>query len=254
MPLFGCLPLGCVAEINGMIHVGWENRMFQLKEGAWKGEKHRLGFLIGSVFECEGKGYVMEGGGVIGGQCKRIHEWKSETRDLELLTEIPHEYQFYNRSAIGHNGSIYLVGGKWGSDRVDCFDINKGEWEPIKKMKNGRCWCSLAVIDDKMFVGGGKGAGNSVECFLMKEQKWIDINPTTKYKCQLSSWNGKLVATGGFESSDCVELYDELSGDWLPLPSMNEGRHLHGACETKDNQLVVVGGWGAKNSLECLKL
>ena len=243
-----------MAEINGMIHVGWENRMFQLKEGAWKGEKHDLGFLIGSVFECEGKGYVMEGGGDTVDECKRIYEWKSETRDLELLTEIPHEYQLINRSAIGHNGSIYLVGGKWGSDRVDCFDINKREWEPIKKMKNERIWCSLAVIDDKMFVGGGLWAENSVECFLMKEQKWIDINPTTKYLCQLSSLNGKLVATGGGGCSNCVELYDELSGDWLPLPSMSEGRFDHGACETKDNQLVVVGGEGALNSLECLKL
>ena len=250
-----CFPFGCVAEINGMIHVGFSNRMFQLKEGAWKGEKHDLGFNIGSVFECEGKGYVMEGSGFFGEQCKRIYEWKSETRDLELLTEIPHEYQLDHRSAIGHNGNIYLVGGGWKrSDRVDCFDINKGEWKPIKKMKNERSWCSLAVIDDKMFVGGGAGAGNSVECFLMKEQKWIDINPTTNYECQLSSLNGKLVATGGEDESNCVELYDELSGDWLPLPSMNEGRFRHGACETKDNQLVVVGGWSAENSLECLKL
>ena len=251
MPIHYCLPFGCVAEINGMIHVGWLNRMFQLKEGAWKGEKHDLGIRIGSVFKCEGKGHVMEGGGYTGEQCKRIYEWKSETRDLELLTEIPHEYQLDHRSAIGHNGNIYLVGG-W-SDRVDCFDINKEEWEPIKKMKNKRWWCSLAVIDDKMFVGG-RGARNSVECFLMKEQKWIDINPTTEYLCQLSSLNGKLVATGGLRKSNCVELYDELSGDWLPLPSMNERRCYHGACETKDNQLVVVGGAGAKNSLECLKL
>ena len=253
MPI-NCLPFGCVAEINGMIHVGWNDRMIQLKEGAWKGEKHDLGFVIGSVFECEGKGYVMEGGGYTGEQCKRIYEWKSETRDLELLTEIPHEYQLYGRSAIGHNGNIYLVGGDPWSDQVDCFDINKGEWEPIKKMKNKRLYCSLAVIDDKMFVGGGVGARKSVECFLMKEQKWIDINPTTNYTCQLSSWNGKLVATGGFGYSNCVELYDELSGDWLPLPSMNEGRESHGACKTKDNKLVVVGGSGAENSLECLKL
>ena len=254
MPIDSCLPFGCVAEINGMIHVGSLDRMFQLKEGAWKGEKHSLGFRIGSVFECEGKGYVMEGGGLFQGECKRIYEWKSETRDLELLTEIPLEYQLNDRSAIGHNGNIYLVGGGWGSDRVDCFDINKEEWERIKKMKNERDWCSLAVIDDKMFVGGGLGAGHSVECFLMKEQKWIDINPTTKEWCQLSSLNGKLVATGGGGCSNCVELYDELSGDWLPLPSMNEGRRSHGACETKDNQLFVVGGRGAKNSLECLKL
>ncbi|XP_065840205.1 uncharacterized protein [Oscarella lobularis] len=60
-----CLPNGCVAEINGMIHVGWYNRMFQLKEGAWKGEKHHLG-----------KGYVMEGGGFIGGNAREFMNGK----------------------------------------------------------------------------------------------------------------------------------------------------------------------------------
>ena len=252
-PIVYCHPYGRVAEINGMLHVGWGDRMFQFKKGAWEGEEHHLpGISIRSVFECEGKGYVMDINEEY--RCKSIYEWESETRNLELLTKIPAEYQFNSRSAIGHNGNIYLVGGgKW-SDQVDCFDINKGEWEPIKKMKNKRYRCSLAVIDDKMFVGGGLGAKNSVECFTMEKQEWIDIKPTTKEVCQLSSWNGKLVATGGRGESNCVEMYDELSGNWLPLPSMNEGRYGHGACTTKDNHLIVVGGSGALNSVECLKM
>ena len=108
-------------------------------------------------------------------------------------------------------------------------------------MKNKRCLCSLAVSDDKMFVGGGGRTGNSVECFSMEKQGWIDIKPTTMKSCQLSSWNGKLVATGGWRGSNCAEMYDELSGDWLPLPSMNQERVFHGACTTKDNQLIAVG-------------
>ena len=255
MPIDYCQPYGRVAEINGMLHVGWLDRMFQFKKGAWEGEEHHLPGIkrIGSVFECEGKGYVMDINDSY--RCSSIYEWKSETRNLELLTKIPDEYQLEGRSAIGHNGIIYLVGGEE-SDRVDCFDINKGEWEPLKKMKNKRFACSLAVIDDKMFVGGGGGAGNSVECFSMEKQGSIDIKPTTKELCQLSSWNGKLVATGGWErgESNCVEMYDEFSGDWLPLPSMNQGRLSHGACTTKDNQLIVVGGLGAGNSVECLKM
>ncbi|XP_065846127.1 uncharacterized protein [Oscarella lobularis] len=256
MPI-NCSPYGSVAEIDGMLHVGSEDRMFQFKKGAWEGEKHHLPgiYKIWSVFECEGKGYVVDMNDR--SRCSSIYEWKSETKNLELLTKIPDEYQLYGRSAIGHNGNIYLVGGGWGGrDRVDCFDINKGEWEPIKKMKNERWACSLAVIDDKMFVGGGAKAGNSVECFSMEKLGWIDIKPTTKEVCQLSSWNEKLVATGGWDMgySNCVEMYDELSGDWLPLPSMNKGRYLHGACTTKDNQLIVVGGEGALNSVECLKM
>ena len=258
MPFDCWAPSGRVAEINGMLHVGMINGMFQFKKGAWEGEEHHLRYhFIKSVFECEGKGYVMMNEEC---QCGSVFEWKSETRHLELLTIIPDEYRLERRSAIGHNGNIYLVGGekKWeNSDQVVCFDINKGEWEPLKKMKNKRFACSLAVIDDKMFVGGGLGAWKLVECFSMEKQKWIDIKRTTVELCQFSSWNGKLVATGGLdgEYSKCVEMYDELSGVWLPLPSMNKGRYDHGACTTKDNQLIVVGGdRGRESSVECLKM
>ena len=248
-----CWPFGRVAEINGMLHVGYGDRMFQFKKGAWEAEEHHLPGIYRtlSVFECEGKGYVMDINDR--DKCSSIYKWKSETRDLELLTKVPDAYQIFGRSAIGHNGNIYLVGGKW-SGRVDCFDTKKGKWKPIKKMKNIRDSCSLAVIDDKMFVGGGYGAGNSVKFFTIEKQEWIDIKPTTKMLCQLSSCNGKLVATGGREESNCVEIYDELSGDWLPLPSMNKGRDAHGACTKRDNQLIVVGGWGAGSSIECLKM
>ena len=252
MPLTYCRPYGRLADINGIMHVGVWDKMYQLKEGVWKGKDHNLGVDIWSVLECEGKGYVIDRDGWY--SCKNIYEWKSEESNLELLAKIGDQYQLNYRSAIGYNRKIYLVGGEKSDGRVDCFDINTREWKPVKKMKNERFECSLAVIDDKMFVGGGYGAGNSVECFLIKEEKWIDIKSTTKEECQLSSWNRKLVATGGENGSNCVELYDEWSGEWLPLPSMNQGRVLHGACETKDNQLVVVGGWNAKNSVEYLKL
>ena len=248
IPIDHCWPYGRVAEINGILHVGWVDRMLQLKEGAWKGQNHHLDIWIMSIFECEGQGYVIHGNGV---QFKSIYKWESEARQLELLTEIPDEYLLDARSAIGHNGKIYLAGGVK-SDRVDCFDIKKGEWKPIKKMKNQREWCSLTVIDNKIFVGGGGGGGGkSVEYFLIEEKKWIDIEPTTNEHCQLSSLNGKLIATGGWEGSskgsERVELYDESSGSWLPLPPMNNGRDGHGACTTKDNELIVLGGRPSRN-------
>ncbi|XP_065844289.1 uncharacterized protein [Oscarella lobularis] len=41
MPI-GSWPCGRVAEINGMLHVGCGDRMFQFKKGAWEGEEHHL--------------------------------------------------------------------------------------------------------------------------------------------------------------------------------------------------------------------
>ena len=86
---------------------------------------------IGSVFECDEKGYVIDGGDYYGKPCKRIYEWNSENRELELLTKIPKEGRLVLRSALGHNGNIYLVGGGlWDCEgytvhrthRVDCFN------------------------------------------------------------------------------------------------------------------------------------
>ena len=155
LPIDCCYPCGRVTEINGILHVGWEDRMLQFKKGAWEGEKHHLPGIqiIWSVFECEGKGYVINMNDTY--RCTSIYEWKSETSDLDLISKIPDKYQLDFRSSIGRNGNIYLVGGR-GSDRVDCFHINNGKWETIKKMKNKRHECSLAVTDDKIFVGGGR--------------------------------------------------------------------------------------------------
>ena len=134
------------------------------------------------------------------------------------------------------------------------INISKREWEPLEETKRCHGACSSAVIDDKIFIGGGLSADKSIECFLMERQKWIFIKSNPMFDCQWSSWNGKLIATGGQEESDCVDLYDELSAEWLPLPSMNIAREEHGVCETKDNELIVVGGVGALYSVECLKL
>ncbi|XP_065836205.1 uncharacterized protein [Oscarella lobularis] len=56
-------PSGCVAEIKSILHACSGDRMLQLKEGKWQGKEEHLGIHIESVFECEGKGYVIQGGG-----------------------------------------------------------------------------------------------------------------------------------------------------------------------------------------------
>ncbi|XP_065845635.1 uncharacterized protein [Oscarella lobularis] len=252
IPAFdSCFPLGCVAEIDGIIHVGWEDTMYWLKNGQWR--SRILGFMIGSVFECDGKGYVMDVGRacpLVWGECRKIYEWKNET--TKLVTQIDGQYQMKYRSAIGHKEKIYLVGGKEENeacDSIDCFDVAKREWEETRlNMKKSRKWCSLAVVDDKLFFGGGKGS-NEVECLSIGEEKWIQVGATTEENCRLSSWNGKIVATGGGRGSRRVEMYDERSGTWLPLPSMNHARVNHGACSTKDNRLVVVGGGASLEKL-----
>ncbi|XP_065839813.1 uncharacterized protein [Oscarella lobularis] len=246
-----CRPYRRVAELNGIIHAAWYEKVYLLTGEEWK--KKDVGFWIESFFECNGKGYLVKGG-QWKEKCKAIFEWKNEKEvNLNLTKRIPVEYQLRGRSSLGSNGKIYFVGGEKMSKRVDSFDITEERWIKLKEMGEGREWCTLATIDNKLFVGGGEWM-NKVECYIIKEDRWIDIKPTTNCDCEFSSWNGKLVATGGTELSSLVEMYDDVSGEWVRFPEMNEGRRSHGTCVMNDNKLVVLGGYGALNSLEYLKM
>ena len=56
-----------------------------------------------------------------------------------------------------------------------------------------------------------------------------------------------------FPSSNIVELYDESSTKWLPLPHMTHKRLLHAPLSTQNGELITAGGLGGGNSIESLK-
>jgi len=84
--------------------------------------------------------------------------------------------------------------------------------------------------------------------------KWNQIPSPKRRQSRIIGFNGKVIATGGWDWVNDVEVFDDTSGFWLPLPSMKEGRALHGVCTTRNNQIVVVGGYGALKSVEILSL
>ena len=54
-------------------------------------------------------------------------------------------------------------------------------------------------------------------------------------------------------SSNIVELYDERSTKWLPLPHMTHKRWAHAAFSTQNGELITAGGEGKGRSIESLK-
>ena len=88
---------------------------------------------------------------------------------------------------------------------------------------------------------------NIVECADVRDGKWKTIPSTTTYMPTLTSVSNRLVGTGGWtqqrfdSSSNIVELYDERSTKWLPLPLMTHKRYGHAAFSTQNGELITAG-------------
>ena len=192
----------------------------------------------------------------------KLYQWVHS--ELQLITVLPKEHQLDALSAIGdERNSVYIVGGEVEkgsySKGVSCYNLDSHLWEPMPDMPTGRKWCSLAILDNSLYVGGGdtiKGPSNLVECLPLSTErdiKWDTLPSTTAKDCKLAAFCGKIVATGGQYRSTVFEVYDKTDKAWLRLPSLNVGRNAHGVCAS-GNVLLVVGGHRAENSIEAFEV
>eukprot|EP00118_Oscarella_pearsei_P014385 m.122912 g.122912 ORF g.122912 m.122912 type:complete len:434 (+) comp37805_c0_seq9:29-1330(+) len=242
-----CTPHGRVAEVNKHLIVGDQNKLFYLEDREWK--ESLINMKIDCVFECEMACYIM-GRDMTGS--RKICSWETGSDRVQTLTRLPDHHQLFNVSATGHKNKVYLVGGSadvWGNcpvGQVDNYDITSNQWTKMNNLKNKRYSCSLAVVDNKLVVGGGyveSGPSNIIECLPLNGGDSFTLPPTTKDRCEIAAFNGRLVAVGGWFKTSHFEVYDSFSNSWLPLPYLRKGRELHGVCTTQDDKIVVVGGY-----------
>ncbi|XP_062523677.1 uncharacterized protein LOC134198323 isoform X2 [Corticium candelabrum] len=192
----------------------------------------------------------------------------NEDKKWRFLTVLPNELQLYGVSVALHDNSLYVVGGRTKSgERVNTArvcDLHSGHWYKMDDMQTKRSDCSSVIINNTVFVGGGKTdrrySSNIVECADVCDRKWRTIPSTTTYRPTLTSVSNRLVGTGGdtqqqwlySPSSNIVELYDERSTKWLPLPLMTHKREEHAAFSTQNGELITAGGFD-EDSIESLK-
>ncbi|XP_062515954.1 uncharacterized protein LOC134191361 isoform X2 [Corticium candelabrum] len=192
----------------------------------------------------------------------------NEDDKWRFVTVLPEELQLYYVSVALCDNSLYVLGGRtWLGERVNtaCVcDLHTRRWSKMDGMQTKRCDCFSAIIDNTLFVGGGwtdvVHSCNTVECADVRTGRWRTIPSTTNYGCTLTAVSNKLVVTGGLTQqtsvsfpSHVVELYDERSKKWLPLPSMVHKRWLHAAISTQNGELITAGGRTGKfiESLNC---
>ena len=174
----------------------------------------------------------------------------------------------------GHR--MYIVGGVESgtiTDTVLVYDINTGKQCGRTKMRQKRRNCSCIVIDNLLYAGGGWNGDygvNSIESISLTDYTNHAVMPSSTYSSLLTSVGGRLVASGGSISarsqtsaSDSVSILDKHTNRWIPIPKMNYGRYYHGACQVREDRMMVIGGWGRHysaqhgaelKSVECLQL
>ena len=229
--------------------------MFRLEGDKWK--QSHISVNVRHIMKCQNKGYILTGDSI--SRTQYISELENST---QVLATVPEDHLLVDVSTIGHKDKIFVVGGGDAgsnvSQAVSCLDSRTNEWTKLKSTPCGRSVCSLATIDSKLFIGGGIDSfltgTNAFECFDLEAEKWINLCPTANKLCELSILNGKVVATGGSPKFDAVEIYDNATDSWLPLPPMKAHRFGHGACTAEGNKLYVAGGTIFSNLVEYFEL
>ena len=182
----------------------------------------------------------------------------NEDKKWRFLTVLPNELQLYHVSVALHDNSLYVVGGVTKSGKrvntAGVCDLHSGHWYMMDDMQTKRSACSSVIINNIVFVGGGMTDGhdfsNIVECADVRDRKWKKISSTTISWPPLTSVSNRLVGTGGMTQesigsppSNIVELYDERSTKWLPLPHMTHKQWAHATFSTQDGELITARGW-----------
>ena len=240
-----------VGGYNGQVHVLKKDRT------AWETFLRPCGDMYGMVSHQDGCLVLIYD--------KNKHEYVIDRFILspdgcqwETVATLPPELQLKGVVIAVHDPWLFAVGGRSGAwecvDTARVCNLERGTWFPIDNMQSRRSSCTCAVVNRALYVGGGGTDGgrlcNEVEVLDLGSRKWAHPLPSTSnFHCTLSSFNGRLLATGGvtresYSKSNTVQLYDEVFGNWSPLPPTSQVRYRHGTCALSNTELVIAEGGG----------
>ena len=112
-----------------------------------------------------------------------------------------------------------------------------------------KCACSFM---DSIFVMGGRREDMTTSNSCMKLDtntlKWSAISNMTmgRKNAACSTFEGRIVVTGGEGGEISAEMYDHIDDTWSMLPNMNHRRTYHTMVDVRD-KLFVVGGSSVNN-------
>jgi N-acetylneuraminic acid mutarotase len=173
------------------------------------------------------------------------------------------------------NGDVLVAGGCCqpgnpyrGLSSAELYDPTTGTWSTTGSLNVARSGDTATLLQDgDVLVAGGACNGTAYGCdagsFLVNLRSAELYDPSTGVWTKTGSMhagrelqtatllpNGEVLVVGGFNSCDddfctdlnSAELYDAVTGKWLPAASMRVGREEQTATLLPDGDVLVAGG------------
>ena len=159
-------------------------------------------------------------------------------------------------SLVAGDECLYMLGGLMGGQALNTaavYEIKSNKWRSLPNMPFASYLCSSVLINNVLYVTGSRNIDssgnvhvvNEVSALPLNTSNWMRLKPLKYVSATVTALHEKLIATGG-ESLDGhdvsrVEVFNNISDQWMSLPNMTVPRRYHGVCVTEDS-LAVVGG------------
>ena len=163
-------------------------------------------------------------------------------------------------------------------DTVEVMTIATKQWTTAQHLPHPFGWISGTICGDQLYLGGGcVGVGvpskSVLTCSLTdllppqslggklrtlslatKPGVWQEIKNLPVTRSTLTTLGGHLLAIGGVNDSHSptadVHHYDRQTDSWHVISKMKNKRYVSLSAVLPEDQLLVVGGWGSRTSVE----
>ena len=193
----------------------------------------------------------------------RQRQWVEEYRPINTARSSPAVISTANGDYIIVIGG-YGDGVRW-TTAVELFHTSSRRWyeltdlpQPLTRPSATICGHQLNVIGD-----GGKGYSCSLQALPSSNQpftsqsirhliSWTSLPRLPVTDSKAATLCGELVIIGGYRQdlSPVNSIHQLLDGQWVEIGSMSHGRQWCLVVSPSPDKMMIVGGWGAPDSVE----
>ena len=178
----------------------------------------------------------------------------------------------YQTATLLASGNVLITGGYGYAgylDSAEIYNVATGKWSMAGSMTNARAMHTATLLPSgKVLITGGNGVYGTVlataEVFNPVSRSFTAVGSMAynreDHTATLLS-NGKVAIVGGtsiqnrmYVSLAAVELFNPLTGMFVPTGSMHTGRTEHSVVKLPSGQLLAIGGIGSSSYLSSAEL
>jgi hypothetical protein len=172
----------------------------------------------------------------------------------------------WHTATVLSDGRVLVVGGVAQSasfeetPRAEIFDPATSEWTPTAEgTTQARAGHTATLLDDGrvLIVGGMNDDGyaltsGAASLFDPTVETWTATDPMDVpryFHAATKNSIGRVVVSGGCATMGCspplrdAEVFDPVSGQWIPAAPLSVARAMHASITFEDGKVIAVGGW-----------